>query len=331
VKRIAGVVLLALMTVGLISGCGGTQASPGQGGGGREIRIAHQNDAVVLIAEAKGWLAEEFGQDGTRYTLTRFVAGPPIMEAFSAGRQDVGYAGDMPPVAARASGIDVRAVGISGRSPIGNSTVVLAESPIRSVHDLKGKKLAAQVGSSQYHYALLLLAQKGLTGQVDVVNIQLTELRTALESGTVDAIVANQTLAAVLEHEGVGRVLEDSLGVKPGIGLYLVRGEFADQHPDLVERWLKVIARTTAFIRENPEEAAEIAARETGYPAPVLEKIFRATDYDHTFRPEDIEHLEEVRDFLRETRVIKNDFDVEDLVDPRFVAGQATAGDAGLR
>lgn len=324
-KRIAGVVLLGVIALGLLAGCGGTQASPQGGSGAREIRIAHQNDAVTLIAEAQGWFEEEFGKDGTRYTLTRFVAGPPIMEAFSAGRQDVGYAGDMPPVAARASGIDVRAVGISGRNPTGNSTVVLAESPIRSVQDLKGRTLAAQVGSSQYHYALLLLEQKGLTGQVDVVNIQLTELRTALEAGTVDAIVANQTLAAVLEYEGVGRVLEDSLGVKPGIGLHLVRGEFADQNPDLVERWLKVIARTTAFIQENPEEAAEIAARETGYAAPVLEKVFRTTDYDQSFRPEDIEHLEGVRDFLIESRVIKKEFDVNDLVDSRFQTETAPA------
>lgn len=317
-KRLGGVLLLGAIALGLLAGCGGTQAAPGPGGAGREIRIAHQNDPVVLIAQAKGWFEEEFGKDGTRFTLTRFVAGPPIMEAFSAGRQDVGSAGDMPPVAARAAGIDVRAVAVSQRNEAGYSTVVLSESPIRSVRDLKGKKLAAQVGSAQYHYALLLLAQEGLAGQVDLVNIQLTELRPALEAGAVDAIVATHLLAGVLEHEGVGRVLEDSIGVKPGLGLYLARGEFADRNPDLVERWLKVIGQTTAFIRESPDEAAEIAARETGYPAPVLARIFRTTDYDPSFRAEDIEHLEKVRDFLKENGVIRNAFDVEDLVDPRY-------------
>lgn len=284
----------------------------------RSIRIAHQNDAVIVIGRAKGWFEEEFGQDGTEVTYTRFVAGPPIMESFSAGRQDIGTAGDMPPVAARATGVEVQVVGISSRTRTGNTVVVRKESSIQSVADLKGKKLAAQVGSSQYHYALLLLDQKGLAGQVSLVNIPLTELRTVLEAGTVDAIVGNERLAGTLEHEGAGRVLPDSVGVKPGLGLYVARSGFLKESADLARRFLAVVRRINEYIQSNPDEAAALAEKETGYAAPVMAKIFRDSDYDIRIKDEDTRQLELVRDFLRDTNVIKKDFDVKDLVDPRF-------------
>lgn len=338
-RRKRGTLLLgSLLVIGLLSGCGASSRTPesgsnkaeaaGAGQGKRVIRIAHQNDAPTILGRKKGWFEEEFGKDGTTVTYTQFVAGPPIMESFSAGRQDVGYTGDMPPVAARATGVDVKAVAVSGRTVQGNTTVVLKESPIKSVEDLQGKKLAAQVGSSQYHYALLLLNQKGLTGKVNLVNIPLTELRTALESKAVDAIVSNEYLAGTLEHEGTGRVLEDSLGVKPGLGFYLVRGEFAEQNPDLVQRWLKVIARVNQYLVDNPDEAAEIVSKENRYPEPVLSQIFKQTDYGLPIKEGDVRQLETIRDFLLETKVIKKGFDVNSLIDLQHLqaAGLAEEG-----
>jgi len=321
------------LTLTILSGCGGARASLGPdpagadagsaSGGQRTIRIAHQYDAVTVIGQAKGWFEEEFGKDGTQVVYTRFIAGPPIMEAFSAGRQDIGYAGDMPPVAARASGVEVKVVGVSYRTRTGYTTVVRAESPIQSVQDLKSKTLAAQVGTAQYHYALRLLDQQGLTGQVRVVNIPLTELRPALESGSVDAIVANEQLAGTLEYEGVGRILPDSRGVKPGLGLVVARAGFVREHPDLVRRFLRVIRRVHEYIQAHSEEAAEIASREVGYPAPVYLHIFKDSDYDVRIRPDDIHQLELVRDFLFETKVIRDRFPITDLVDPRFAADVA--------
>lgn len=310
----------------LMAGCAAVPSGTGSGtdqahaGGNtkRAIRIAHQNDAQILIGQAKGWFDEEFSRDGTEVVFTRFVAGPPIMEAFSAGRQDVGTAGDMPPVAARSSGVGVQVIGIAGRTQTGNTVVVRADSSIHSVQNLKGRKLAAQVGSSQYHYALLLLEQKGLKDEVSVVNIQLTELGAALEAGTVDAIVGNERLAGTLVHKGIGRVLPDSRGIKPGLSLYVARTEFIEEHPDLVERFLKVMKRINDYIQANPEEAAVLAEELTDYASPVMQQIFQDTTYDLRIRPEDVQQLEVVRDFLLATDVIKRDYPISELIEPTY-------------
>jgi len=308
----------------LISGCAaspfGGEPEAGQPSAGqkRTIRIAHQNDAQILIGQAKGWFDEEFSRDGTEVVFTRFVAGPPIMEAFSAGRQDLGAAGDMPPVAARSSGVGVQVVGIASRTQPGHTVVVRADSPIHSVQDLRGRKLAAQVGSSQYHYALLLLEQTGLEDEVSVVNIQLTELGAALEAGTVDAIVGNERLAGTLVHRGIGRVLPDSKGIKPGLSLYVARSGFVEEHPDLVERFLKVMRRINGYIQENPEEAAALAEELTDYAAPVMQQIFEGTVFDLRIRPEDIQQLESVQDFLLDTGVIKRDYPITELIVQAF-------------
>lgn len=314
----------------LTAGCGADpaasdlgSAAAGNGASTRTIRIAHQNDAAILIAQAKGWFEEEFSKDGTEVVYNRFIAGPPIMEAFSAGRQDVGIVGDMPPVSAKATGVDVQVVGSATRNADGYSVVVRQDSSFQSVEDLKGASLAAQVGSAQHHYALLLLNQRELTDQVRLVNIPLTELRTTLEAGTVDAVVAGDYLAGLLEYEGTGRVLPDSVGVKPGLSFYVTRSQFAQENPDLVERFLTVISRANEYIKSNPTEAAALAEQESDWPAPVLEKVFQNTDYDIRLQDEDIRQLEAVRDFLLDNKVIRSGFAVTDLVDSQYAEAVA--------
>lgn len=320
-----GVFLMAL----LLSGCGGNpdgakqQQAHSPQNAKREIRIGYQTaGSVIIIAKAKGWYEEEFAKDGTAVKYAFFPAGPQSIEAFAGGQQDVGTTGDMPPISGKAAGVDIKIIGRSYFIPFSNGLLVRPDSTIANVKELKGKKVAVQVGSTAHHFLILLLQKNGLNpGEVNIVNLTAADQQVALESGNVDAVSTWEPWVSSLEGAKAGKIIADSTGVKRTIGLYLARNDFAVENPDLVERFLKVNKRTVDYIKANPDEALALLSRETKIPAESLRKSFLATDWDMAITDQDAAALAQVKDFLKETKVIKNDFVINDLIELKYLKG----------
>jgi sulfonate transport system substrate-binding protein len=318
--------LLALLIAGLlVAGCGGKETAgnaPQSAQKPKEIHIAYQNSStIILLAKAKGMYDEEFAKDGIAVKYDLYLAGPPMIEAFSGKRADFANTGDMPPVSAKSAGVDIKIISRAGYTPAGNALLVRPDSPYQSVQDLKGKKVAVQVGSSAHHYLILLLKKNGLNvNDVNVVNLPATDHQAALETGNVDAVSTWEPWSSVLVNAKSGKILEDSSsGVKRYVGVFLARNDFAQQYPDITERFLKVNEKATAFMREHPDEALELISKESKLPVPALTKIVKETDWDDSIIPEDIAAFQSVKDFLKETNVLKKDFDIKDLFDDRYL------------
>lgn len=325
-QRKISLFILALFVAGLfVSGCGTsekaaevkkTAAKP------EEIHIAYQNSSItILLAKAKGFYEEEFAKDGVQVKYDMYLSGPPMIEAFAGGRADFAHTGDMPPVSARSNGVDLKIIGRAGYTPAGNALLVRPDSPLQSVTDLKGKKIAVPVGSSAHHYLILLLKQNGLTtGDVNVVNMQASDHQAALETSNVDAVVTWEPWASVLENAHVGRIFADSSsGVKRYVGVLLVRNDFAKQYPDYAQRLLKVNERAIEFIKAHPDEALELIARESKLPVSAISRLVKSSEWDSTIVPEDIAAFQQVKDFLKDTKVLKKDFDIKELFDDQYL------------
>lgn len=328
-KKAIAIALVMALTAGLLAGCGAgptAKADPPGGqqaaqSGKREINIAYQvASTVILVAKAKGFYEEEFAKDGTAVKYGLFIAGPPLIEAFAGGRQDVGHVGDMPPVTARASGVDLKIIANAGIVPFSNAIFVPKNSPVASVKDLKGKKVAVQVGSASHHFIYLALQKNGLQiGDINLVNLAPPDQKAALEAGNVDAAVVWEPWGSSFEAAGVARLLLDSTDLKPSISVFIARTDFIKQNPDLIERFLKVNQRTVEYIKKNPEEALALLAKETKLPAEVLRKSFEGTDWNPRITDSHIEAYRQTKDFLKETKVLKKDFDIKDLFETRYL------------
>ncbi|MDF2876788.1 MAG: ssuA 1 [Sporomusa sp.] len=287
----------------------------------KEIHVAYQNSSIIiLLAKAKGLYEEEFAKDGVDIKYDLYLSGPPMIEAFAGGRADFAHTGDMPPVSARAAGVDIKVISRAGYTPAGNALLIRPDSPVKSVADLKGKKIAVQVGSSAHHFLILLLQKNGLSANdVNIVNLPASDHQAALETKNVDAIATWEPWSSVLENAKAGKILEDSSsGVKRYIGVFLARNEFAQQYPDYTERILKANEKAAAFMKTNPDEALELIAKESKLPVSAIARIVKTSDWDSKIIPEDIAALQQVKDFLKETKVLKKDFDINELFDDRY-------------
>lgn len=117
-----------------------------------------------------------------------FTSGPPILEAAASGSVDIGGVGDAPPVFAASGGEAVEIVGARETNGDQDAVVVPKNSPITSITQLKGKKIAYGSGSSANYNLLTVLTKAGLTTKdVSLVNLQPAEALAAFTSGSVDA------------------------------------------------------------------------------------------------------------------------------------------------
>lgn len=327
-KMTANLMLAGLLIMGALAagGCGdkkqAADATAQPKAKPQEIHIAYQNSSVgIMLGKAKGFYEEEFAKDGITVKYDMYLSGPPMIEAFAGGRADFAHTGDMPPLTAKASGVDIKVVGRAGYTPTGNALLVRQDAPFKSVNDLKGKKIAVQVGSSAHQFLILLLKKYGLAiNDVNIVNLAASDHQAALETGNVDAVVTWEPWSAVLENAKAGRVLEDSsTGVKRYIGVLLARNDFAKQYPEYLERLLKVNDKAVQYLKDHPDESLELVAKESKLPAASIARMVTTSDWSADLIPADIDMLQQTKDFLKEMKVLKKDFDIKELVDEHYL------------
>lgn len=326
-KRLVAAVLAAVLVTGLVAGCGQSTTEKSAPAEKKVIRIGYQpSSSLTVLAKAKGFFEEEFGKDGTEVSYNQFVAGPPMVEALAGQRLDIANLGPLPAISSRASGIDVKVVARAYSDDLYYGLLVRPDSSVKSVPELKGKKVAVQVGSGAHLFFMLLLQQNGLkNSDVSTVNLPTSEHRAALETGNVDAVVTWQPFVASLELSKSGKVLADSKNVLRTVGVYLARNEFGQKNPQLVERFLKVHKKAADYLVKNPDEAIAVISKENKIPVEALAKSIKTIDWTLQITDDDIKTLAQAKDFLKETNVLKKDFDINELVDRKF------ANSAGLK
>src|SRR5438034_4903533 len=112
-----------------------------------QLRIGYQKSAVnLVILKQQGVLEKRF--PNTKITWAEFPAGPQLLEALSVGSLEFGLTGDSPPVFAQAAGKDLVYVGVEPPKPDSSAILVLNDSPLKTLADLKRRKIARQKGSS---------------------------------------------------------------------------------------------------------------------------------------------------------------------------------------
>ncbi|WP_018229158.1 sulfonate ABC transporter substrate-binding protein [Methyloversatilis universalis] len=258
---------LAVLSAGLLaSGTANAQSAP------KEVRIGFQKYGTLVILKARGTLEKRLAEKGIEVKWTEFPFGPPLLEAINLGSLDVGTVGEAPPIFAQAAGADLVYIGYEPAAPAAEALLVPKDSPLRSVAELKGKRVAVAKGSNANYLLVKLLENAGLKyGDVEVSYLAPADARAAFESGRVAAWSIWDPFYASAEKQLGARVLADGKGAVANHQYYLASRAFAEKHPDIVTILIEEIDRVDQWGAQNPKEVAKFIAPLIGVDLPIAE------------------------------------------------------------
>ncbi|PTT82082.1 sulfonate ABC transporter substrate-binding protein, partial [Pelomonas sp. HMWF004] len=155
------------------------------------LRIGFQKSASLLtLQKSTGSLEKRLAPLGVSVKWVEFPAGPQLLEGLNVGAVDVGFVGEAPPIFAQAAGAKFVYIGFDPAAPEAEAIVVPKDSAIKSVAELKGKKVALNKGSNVHYLLVKALEQAGLKyTDIQPVFLPPADARAAFERGAVDAWV----------------------------------------------------------------------------------------------------------------------------------------------
>jgi sulfonate transport system substrate-binding protein len=223
----------------------------------------HPSNTSLFVLRRNGILEELLEPFGAEVRWVDYEDGRQTVDLFAAGQIDLGGTGNTPPLRAQAEGIDVVYVAVSDPRPAHGVLVVRQESPIRTVADLRGRRVALAEGSYQTTLLAFALDRAGLAyGDVETVSVTQAEGRRLFDSGEVDAWVGGDPELADAQAAGGVRELVDTASVHSNRSVWFAQRALAEERPDLLDAVVTALQRSDAWIAEHPREAAAIFAAE---------------------------------------------------------------------
>ncbi len=309
--------LLALL-LALLSGCA-KEKPKSAGVPAQKVRFTYQDrvaDAASMIAVEKGF----FRAEGLEVKPLAFSNGPACSEALFSGAADIGTMGDTTAVIA-VSRSPVKIIASHGGGENRHRIIVAKDSPIHSPADLIGKRLAVKKGTSTYGGLLAWAQSVDLDlSKVKVVEMCPGDMGDALLSGAVDAIVASEPTPSLVEQRG-GRQLATLGGLGNSYPILLVaRDEYLKAHPETVKAFLRAMRRATQFIKEHPDEAAQVVAAKAGLPLEVAKRSMGYHYYSLQLDEKTRNSLRMIAQFLVKEKILEEIPDWTSAIDDQYLA-----------
>jgi sulfonate transport system substrate-binding protein len=250
------------------------------GSGGVTLRVGDQaGTGAQSLLTAAGLL----NKLPFKVSWSDFTSGPPMLQALSAGDLDVGGVGDAPPVFAAAGGAKLAIVGALANDPDSAAIVVPKNSPIHSISQLKGKKIAVAQGSSADYHLLTVLNKAGLSvHDVTLEYLQPAEAQAALSSNAVDAWDVWSPFVEEAVHQDGGRVLVNGQGYGSNFS-YTVASTSAIANSNVakeISEYLKVLDQAHTWADTHAAAWAKVWAQATGLPTTTMDAA-AADDVQH--------------------------------------------------
>jgi sulfonate transport system substrate-binding protein len=249
---------------------GGCRNSPAGSSREQPLIVGDQRGGVQSLLKAAGEL------DHVPYKIewAIFPAASPLLEALRSGAIDMGGIGGPPFAFAYGSGAKIRVVfasrPISGHGSRASAVVVAANAPIRSIADLRGKRVATVKGSAGQDLALRLLELHGLKPQ-DITWAYLAngEAKAALSSGSVDAWSTWGSYVGIAVIEDHDRVIGTGRELPAQAGFYAATDQAITDKRAQITDFVQRLARARLWLRTHKDDYARVLAANTGIPVDV--------------------------------------------------------------
>jgi sulfonate transport system substrate-binding protein len=282
----------------------------------RVLKVGYQKASVALsLLKAQGLLEERLKPLGYTVSWAIFTSGPPILEALNDGAVDLAFTGEPPPIFAQAAGVPV--VYAAATQPSPRSVAILTEpgSSIRTVADLKGRKVAVAKGSSAHYLLVAAIRHAGLTwDDITPVYLQPPDGRIALQSGSVDAWSVWDPFEAAAEVQGA-KILTDGTGLMPNRAFYLTSRDFATTHVDALKAAIGAIKEIEAWEPRHIDQIAGDLSKTIGIPPEILKVWFTRQKYGVApLTPAIIADQQKIADTFASLHLIPRKIDVSQAV-----------------
>ncbi len=248
-------------------------------GSARTLRIGNQKGYLNLL-KGRGTLEKRLAPLNVSVNWTEFAAGPVQLEALNVGSIDFGDVGEAPPIFAQAAGAPLVYVAATVTRPQSEAVLVPPQSAIRSVKDLKGKRIALNKGSNVHYFLVKLLRQHGLQySDVNPVFLAPADARAAFERSSVDAWVIWDPFFAAAEKSLGARVIADASGVVGNRAFYFSSQTYAAKNPDVIRILIEELDKVDQWGKQNKDQLASELAQLWGVPKPVVDVVVARQQY----------------------------------------------------
>ena len=222
----------------------------------RVLRVGHQKGWLSIL-KGRGTLEKELAPLGVSVNWTEFNAGPVQLEALNVGAIDFGDVGEAPPIFAQAAGAPLVYAGATVPRPKLEAIIVPKGSPIQSVADLKGKRVAYNKGSNVQYFLVKLLEKNGLKySDVQSVFLPPPDACAAFEKGAIDAWIIWDPVLAAAQKTLEARLLADASGVVNNRAYYFTSRDFAARNTDVLKIAIRQINDIDTWASKNKQAAA---------------------------------------------------------------------------
>jgi len=229
-----------------------------------EFRVGYQKSGVLVVARQQGTIEARLKALGVaNVKWVEFQYGPPLLEALGLGSVDFGAVGDTPPIFAQAAGAKVV---YAAATPASQSAILVPQdSQIRTLADLKGKRLAFARGSSSHNFVVQALAKAGLAPtDVQQTFLNPADAVAAFSRGSVDAWAVWDPYFAIAERRHNARIVTTTKGVIDSYSFYLANRDFAARHPAVLKAAIAALGETIAWSATNRDQLAAAISEVTG-------------------------------------------------------------------
>lgn len=280
------------------------------------LNIGFQKYGLLPIVKQRGDLDQALKAQGIQVKWVEFPAGPQLLEGLNVGSVVFGESGEAPPIFAQAASPNLVYVANQPAAPNAEALIVQKNSPIQSIQDLKGKRVALNKGSNVHYLLLKLLEKNQLTLQdIQVVYLPPADARAAFEKGAVDAWVIWDPFFAAAEQQIGARVLATGQNLISNHQFYLADRKFAEQHPEVLKTIVQQLNQTTEWVKTHQDDAARLLEKPTALDFNILKTSISRMGFGVTpLSSEVIQQQQYVADAFYQQKLIPQPLKIQDAI-----------------
>ena len=280
------------------------------------LRIGYQKYGTLVLLKARNTLEQRLAEQGVEVRWTEFPGGPQLLEGLNVGSVDFGVTGETPPVFAQAAGADLVYVAHEPPAPTGEAILVPKDSPIQSVAELKGKRVALNKGSNVHYLLVRALEDAGLTyADIQPVYLPPADGRAAFERGSVDAWVIWDPFQSAAEKQLEARNLRDGVGLVDNHQFYLATRSYAQNNPQVIGVLVDEIRSVGEWVKDNLDEATAQTAPLLGLPADITRLAVERQGYGARFiTPDVVAAQQKIADVFTELKLIPRALNFSEVI-----------------
>ena len=239
------------------------------------VRLGYQKSSTLIaVLRLQGTLEQRLAPLGVKLSWHEFTSGLPLLEALNLDNLDISAdVADTVPVFAQAAGAQLTFVAQEAPSPTAQAILVRNDSPLKSVAELKGKRVGFAKAAGVHYLLIAALEKTGLSfADIEPAYLTPADGRAAFERGAIDAWVVWDPFLSAARVQANARVLADGTGLASYQRYYLASTRFAQARPDVLGVVYNELERTGRWVKQQPKEAAALLAPFWGLDAAIVEQ-----------------------------------------------------------